>query len=177
MPKFVLDGVEYNSNGHIVKLTQAEYDALPNTKLADDIIYLIIDANDDRFEARNLPYDGSITGLGNTVQDAIDNSIVLFLPDYTNEFSIDKEYIAPDNGYVYAGIRATVDRRQSIKINGKMVSNGIFPTSTKSESIALSPLILVAKNDTISINHDVEGVGGSAYDTRRRFVPLKRSVN
>jgi hypothetical protein len=73
MAKFILDGQEYggSSGSRIVKLTQAEYDALPNDKLSDDIIYLITDS--DELTAENLFYDGSETGLGNTVQDAVDN--------------------------------------------------------------------------------------------------------
>jgi hypothetical protein len=172
MPKFVYDGLEYSSNGHVVKLTQAEYDALPNTKLADDIIYLIIDSNDDRLEAKNLPYDGSITGLGNTVQDAIDNLILA--PDYANFYTIEMEHIATEPGYVYAGIRASADRRQTITVNGITVSNILAPTSTKSDAMTFSPLIPVAKNDVININHDVLSAGGTAYNTHRRFVPLRK---
>ena len=73
MAKFILDGQEYGggSGSKIVKLTQAEYDALPNDKLSDDIIYLIKDSGE--LTAENLFYDGSETGLGNTVQDAVDN--------------------------------------------------------------------------------------------------------
>lgn len=73
MAKFILDGQEYGgsaSGSKIVKLTQAEYDALPNDKLSDDIVYLITDSGE--LTAENLFYDGSVTGLGNTVQEAID---------------------------------------------------------------------------------------------------------
>ena len=73
MAKFILDGQEYGGGGsgsNIVKLTQAEYDALSNDKLSDDTIYLITDSGE--LAAENLFYDGSQTGLGNNVQDAID---------------------------------------------------------------------------------------------------------
>ena len=73
MAKFILDGQEYGGGGsgsNIVKLTQAEYDALSNDKLSNDTIYLITDSGE--LAAENLFYDGSQTGLGNNVQDAID---------------------------------------------------------------------------------------------------------
>lgn len=72
MAKFILDGQEYGggSGGNVIKLTQAEYDALPNDKLSDDNIYLITDSGE--LTAENLFYDDTETGLGvNNVQDAI----------------------------------------------------------------------------------------------------------
>lgn len=74
MAKFILDGQEYGGSSSggskIVKLTQAEYNALPNDKLSDNTIYIITDS--DELSAKNLSYDGFETGLGNNVQDAID---------------------------------------------------------------------------------------------------------
>ena len=73
MAKFMLDGQEYCGGGgsnQIVKLTQAEYDALSDEKLSNNTIYLITDSGE--LTAENLFYDGSQTGLGNNVQDAID---------------------------------------------------------------------------------------------------------
>ena len=74
MAKFILDGQEYgggsSGGSKVVKLTQAEYNALPNDKLSDDNIYLITDAGE--LSADNISYDGSETGLGNNVQEAID---------------------------------------------------------------------------------------------------------
>ena len=73
MAKFILDGQEYgcgSGGSNVIKLTQAEYNALPNNKLSDDNIYLITDSGE--LTAENLFYDGSQTGLGNNVQDAID---------------------------------------------------------------------------------------------------------
>ena len=96
-----------SGNANIVKLTQAEYDALPSSKNSDGILYAITDGegssggtskpveltkaqyealgestktdgilyaitDGDELSAKNLEYDGSVTGLGNNVQDAID---------------------------------------------------------------------------------------------------------
>lgn len=55
----------------VKKVTQAEYDALPSSKLTDGIIYTITDSDD--LSAINMAYDGSVTGLGANVQTAIDN--------------------------------------------------------------------------------------------------------
>ena len=104
MAKFILDGQEScggSSGSNIVKLTQAEYDALSNDKLSNDTIYLITDSGE--LAAENLFYDGSVTGLGNNVQSAIDkqnknlkfklvgtatSASVLTLPDNFDELYI-----------------------------------------------------------------------------------------
>lgn len=76
MAKFILDGQEYGGSSggsNVIKLTQAEYDALPNDKLSDDNIYLITDSSNGELTAENLFYDDTEIGLGvNNVQDAID---------------------------------------------------------------------------------------------------------
>ena len=113
MSMIIRNRVRYAAGGggnvNIVKLTQAEYDALPDSKYSDGILYAIEDGevsgsgggsakaitlSQEEFDAlseeekasgiyvipdgedltaKNLFYDGSETGLGNTVQDAIDN--------------------------------------------------------------------------------------------------------
>ena len=42
--KVYLKGIPYFSDSQVVELTQAEYDALPSTKLSDDILYCINDS-------------------------------------------------------------------------------------------------------------------------------------
>ena len=54
------------------KITQAAYDALPEEE-KNNGIYVIEDDEGNIFVARNIEYDGSKTGLGATVQQAIDN--------------------------------------------------------------------------------------------------------
>ena len=114
MSYIVRNNVKYATGGsgggnlNIVKLTQAEYDALPDSKNSDGILYAIEDGeisssggsakaitisqedfdklseeekangiyvipDGEDLTAKNLFYDGSETGLGNTVQNAIDN--------------------------------------------------------------------------------------------------------
>ena len=53
------------------KITQAAYDALPEEE-KNNGIYVIEDDEGNIFVARNIEYDGSKTGLGATVQQAID---------------------------------------------------------------------------------------------------------
>ena len=72
MAKFMLDGQEYcgGSGSQIIELTQAEYDALPDTKNTDNILYAITDC--DELSAENMSFDDTETQLGvNNVQDAI----------------------------------------------------------------------------------------------------------
>lgn len=100
MAKFILDGQEYgggSSGSNIVKLTQAEYDALSNDKLSNDTIYLITDSSNGELTAENLFYDGTETGLGNNVQSAIDELNSNMLPlsggSLTGSLSIDGHLI------------------------------------------------------------------------------------
>ena len=80
---FITDG-NYNGGGNnggsgssnngsggvaVIKVTQAEYDALSEEEQKSGI-YFIKDSED--LTAKNMAYDGSETGLGNNVQDAID---------------------------------------------------------------------------------------------------------
>lgn len=66
------------------KITQAAYDALPEEE-KNNGIYVIEDDEGNIFVARNIEYDGSKTGLGATVQQAIDN---IATPQF-KEFIID----------------------------------------------------------------------------------------
>ena len=73
------DGILYaitdgeNSSGSTskpVELTKAQYEALGESTKTDGILYAITDG--DELSAKNMAYDGSVTGLGNNVQSAID---------------------------------------------------------------------------------------------------------
>lgn len=65
----ITEAVE-NAAAKAITLTQEEYDALPEEEKAKGI-YVISDGED--LTAKNMFYDGSLTGLGNNVQDAVDN--------------------------------------------------------------------------------------------------------
>lgn len=93
-------------SSNVVYLTQAEYDALPDTKLSDDIEYRITDGNIGASKASNVSYDNSFTGLkAINVQGAVDEVIdrlgdVLSVGNetYNSVEKILKYYI--DNGYL-----------------------------------------------------------------------------
>ena len=77
MPSIMRNNIRYTSsfgggsgNGEIVELTQAEYDALGDVVNTNGVLYAITDGED--LTAANIAYDGSVTGLGNTVQNAIE---------------------------------------------------------------------------------------------------------
>ena len=67
----VVDGSGNSTSGSAkaITLTQEEYDALSEEEKANGI-YVVSDGED--LTAKNLAYDGSVTGLGNNVQDAVD---------------------------------------------------------------------------------------------------------
>ena len=93
------------NGGSVVYLTQAEYDALPDSKLSNNIEYRITDGNMGVATASNLSYDNSFSGLeAVTVQQAVDevnNSLqwkslpsvvgtsVIDLPSEYSEFIVD----------------------------------------------------------------------------------------
>ena len=61
------------NGGSVVYLTQAEYDALPDSKLTNNIEYRITDGDMGVATASNLSYDNSFSGLeAVTVQQAVD---------------------------------------------------------------------------------------------------------
>lgn len=61
-----------------VELTKAQYEALGDSVLNDNILYAITDG--DGLTAKGIEYDGSVSGLGNNIQDAIDNLKKFFEP-------------------------------------------------------------------------------------------------
>ena len=73
MAKFMLDGQEYCGSGgsQIVELTQDEYDALPDTKKTDNILYAITDC--DELSAENMSCKDASGNLSN-VQDELDKN-------------------------------------------------------------------------------------------------------
>ena len=61
------------NGGNIEYLTQEEYDALPDTKLFNNVEYRITNANESVNAARDWAYDNAASGLeAENVQDAID---------------------------------------------------------------------------------------------------------
>lgn len=64
------NGISYGGTSKPVELTKAQYEALGESTKTDGILYAITDG--DELSAKNMAYDGSVTGLGNNVQDAID---------------------------------------------------------------------------------------------------------
>ena len=71
---YITDGElpeENRESTGVIELTQAEYDELSEEEKMSDTIYAITDVSD--LEAKYISYDGSKTGLGNSIQDAVDN--------------------------------------------------------------------------------------------------------
>ena len=94
--KIIRNGITYSGGGggcDIVYLTQAEYDALPDSKLTDGIEYRITDANTSTTVARNIAYDNSESGLEATsVQGAIDTMNERLAVYSTEEKVFGKDY-------------------------------------------------------------------------------------
>ena len=70
---FVTDDFEETSGSKIEYVTQEEYDALPESKLTDNVEYRITDKGIDSVSASNVTYDGSASGIdAMNVQGAVD---------------------------------------------------------------------------------------------------------
>lgn len=76
MGKIIKNGITYSGSIQVEKtLTRAEYDALPASKLTDNITYFISDGSSVTGEASSIHYDNSETQLtGTNVQDALDEA-------------------------------------------------------------------------------------------------------
>lgn len=67
------DDLNIKAGDNSVELTQAEYDALPDSKYTDGVTYYITDAGEESITASNVGFDNSVSGLeATTVQGAID---------------------------------------------------------------------------------------------------------
>lgn len=71
-------------------------------------------------------------------------------------------------GYVYVGIRASVDRRVQLSVNGKTIVGIYVPAASN----GISQLIPVKQGDIVTYNLDVGNTGGTVYQTFRYFVPM-----
>ena len=74
--KIIRNGITYSGGGggcDIMYLTQAQYDALPESKLTNGVEYRITDNNPPAPTAKDMAYDNSESGIdAENVQDAID---------------------------------------------------------------------------------------------------------
>ena len=74
--KIIRNGITYSGGSggcDIEYLTQAEYDALPDSKLTNGVEYRITDSNPPAPTAKDMSYDNLESGIeAETVQDAID---------------------------------------------------------------------------------------------------------
>ena len=65
MGKIMLNEIDYSGgNANVIRLTQAEYDALPPTKLTDNNVYMITDANGDGSQFQPVIYSEDEREIG-----------------------------------------------------------------------------------------------------------------
>ena len=67
MGKIMLNEISYSGGGgnaDIVRLTQAEYDALPSSKLTDNKVYMITDVNGDGSQFQPVIYSENEREIG-----------------------------------------------------------------------------------------------------------------
>lgn len=110
-------------SANIVELTQAEYDALPDSKLSDDTMYLIKDLNSAS--------DAEFTHVNGFF---VDTNNVIASGTYVGSFS----YTATQDCYFYGSIANSQDNSASITIDGVPVYE--IYDSTVSQSGVVLPL-------------------------------------
>lgn len=65
MGKIMLNEIDYSGgNANVIRLTQAEYDALPPSKLTDNNVYMITDANGDGSQFQPVIYSEDEREIG-----------------------------------------------------------------------------------------------------------------
>ena len=162
MGVIIRNGIEYSGAGmgggscdcdEIVYLTQAEYDALPESKLTNGVEYRITDSNPPAPTAKDMAYDNSESGIeAETVQNAIDEmneslnwkllgdfSETVSLPENFNEVYI-YQYCNTDTtnnkqgivGYDYNIPKAMFDG------NTKMIMKGSYGSTTSGAQIIIN---------------------------------------
>lgn len=112
-----------------VYLTQAEYDALPDSKLSNGVEYRITDANVGESIASNLAYDNTYSGIqAVNVQTAIDevNDSLNKTISADNYIEIENNWVATESGIVVATTNGADNSYLSIRRNnvGMIVSTG-----------------------------------------------------
>ena len=118
MGVIIRNGIEYSGAGgiggggcdcgEIVYLTQAEYNALPESKLTNGVEYRITDSNPPVPTARDMAYDNSESGIeAETVQSAIDevqNDVSLLNESLTASDNLKFQFATDGEGnYGYLG--------------------------------------------------------------------------
>lgn len=141
MGVIIRNGIEYSGGGgsSATYLTQAEYDALPESKLTDGVEYRITDANTSTTAARNIAYDNSESGIEATsVQGAIDavnnrlSEEYVLLASTTSTTATNSVTVDDLNNYrrlsLYVGTKTTLN--ESAFINGVEIPMGLFKGSS-----------------------------------------------
>ena len=138
--KIIRNGIVYSGSGgcDIEYLTQAEYDALPDSKLTNGVEYRITDANTSSTVARNIAYDNSESGIeAVSVQDAIDT---------VNESLDTKVVYGNDNSSckikVYTGFSGSPKANQCVKFGNVQVPED----GTKIIALYMTPLANIVCN-------------------------------
>lgn len=94
------------------------------------------------------------------------------LPDYEHMEDISHGYVAERPGYVFVGLRASVDRFIRVSINGSAKARICAAASTSSSGITYSPMVVVRPGDVIDYNLDATNAGGQTYSSSANFVPF-----
>lgn len=135
-----VNGISPDANKNVqtsVELTQAQYEALPSSKLTDNVEYFLTDGNDNPLNntvmASGVAYDNTDSGLSaENVQDAVDelkNGLIPF-PDYSaSGILYDSRSSARTLNYTatedcYANFYVVMASTNSISINGELVASG-----------------------------------------------------
>ncbi|MBR1703092.1 MAG: phage tail protein [Lachnospiraceae bacterium] len=116
--KIGVDGTVYgieSGNADVVHLTQAEYDALPDTKLTDDKIYMIEDANGDGSQFQPVIYSTEEREIGVTEEGKPLYQITVSISSMSFTTSAYSDYYASVNlnDYVSDIEQAWVDQNHS----------------------------------------------------------------
>lgn len=134
MGYLIKNGITY-SGDNSVELTQAQYDALPSSKLTDGVNYFITDNNSpDSVKASQIIYENSGSGLDSTnVQEAINelNSLL-----HTRTVTIYQATLPISSSYVTSGSVVCYKRSGTLVIK---VGGLKFSTFTGRITIGTAP--------------------------------------
>ena len=160
--KIIRNGIVYSGSGggcDITYLTQAEYDALPDSKLTNGVEYRITDTNPPVPTAKDMAYDNSESSLdAETVQDAID--------EIQNDVNSLNNSLTSVNGT--ASITGGTFGRVRLKRSGNVVSYSGFFQATSTNVIITLPegfrpkdeiaaMFFFSDNDVITAGVNLDG--------------------
>ena len=94
-------------------------------------------------------------------------------PNWARRITFNDGDAMSEDGYVYIGCRASVNRFIQISVNGVTAARACAIASSNTNGLTFTGLVPVTKGDVVTCLFDATEAGGTGYATACYFIPLK----